>query len=301
MHTMLSASSLLVLLPILSVSADMTVTLPIFNADPQSLVASVVGADATATTLQLNCAGDIPDVECGFPSATPATITAGPSTYRAGYTTVFQDDGASAPTTQKIDAGCDIADQTAAVCVATVDAGVADAALITTTTLGLEDFKYLEIVITAGAEKLAVGENGAPFTAPASVLSSAAAAAAEGAAATAPASGAAATGASALNGAVPSVAVGNAEGSSAQGGNAPSSGNSGNANVANSVQASSSLSASIAAVTSSGTLSTVSGSSGSSRTTSASILLATTNAAPGNAAQAGGALLGLAVAVLAVL
>ncbi|KAJ9410090.1 hypothetical protein DTO045G8_2083 [Paecilomyces variotii] len=60
------------------VSAQSTVTLFLPGFDTQSMVASVVGSDATATTYSLGCAPDVDSEDCGVPPS--FTIVQGAST-----------------------------------------------------------------------------------------------------------------------------------------------------------------------------------------------------------------------------
>ncbi|KAJ9357757.1 putative GPI anchored protein [Paecilomyces variotii] len=60
------------------VSAQSTVTLFLPGFDTQSMVASVVGSDATATTYALGCAPDVDSEDCGVPPG--FTIVQGAST-----------------------------------------------------------------------------------------------------------------------------------------------------------------------------------------------------------------------------
>jgi hypothetical protein len=61
------------------VSAQNTVTsMLIYGADPQPLVASVIGSDATATTYSINCAPGTDGSDCGMGPG--LTVVAGPTT-----------------------------------------------------------------------------------------------------------------------------------------------------------------------------------------------------------------------------
>lgn len=60
-------------------SAQNTVTsMLIYGADPQPLVASVVGSDATATTYSINCPPGTDSTDCGMGPG--LTLVAGPTT-----------------------------------------------------------------------------------------------------------------------------------------------------------------------------------------------------------------------------
>lgn len=65
----------------LSLAQSSTISLFIPGTDPQSLVASIIGSDATATTYAIQCV-TVDSDQCGFLEA--VTLTEGPS--RAAYT-----------------------------------------------------------------------------------------------------------------------------------------------------------------------------------------------------------------------
>ncbi|MCJ1449707.1 hypothetical protein MMC28_000035 [Mycoblastus sanguinarius] len=164
-------SSTLLTLSLVALSAAQTSTVSLFipDADPQSLVASIAGSDATATTYVVQCAsgaaassntptptltadscsgtfcdngGDSGSPSCGFPS--PFTVVQGPSTVH--YALTLDDSTASVD--------CALMGSTQAVCT-----GSATGAILTqqtqsavqTATLTGTDVSYLPVVITAGS------------------------------------------------------------------------------------------------------------------------------------------------------
>jgi hypothetical protein len=119
------------------------ITVPLFDLGYSDMAASVIKADATATTYKLNCAFPDPSA-CGILSIVPSfTAVGGPST---GGLTV--DDHAGIKYTY----ACDITGSTAGSCeyTATSDGTTAT----TTNVLPPEDISYIPVPVTAGAEKL---------------------------------------------------------------------------------------------------------------------------------------------------
>ncbi|EAW12403.1 putative GPI anchored cell wall protein [Aspergillus clavatus NRRL 1] len=117
------------------------------------IVASIIDADATATTLALNCKD-----HCDF--IKPATITQGPSTYTVSAEFSTSRAGASEAIT--VVEGCDITSSTQrAYCSASFDIDIsimgntASTSSTITTTLAPDEFNYVVVSVTAGAEKLA--------------------------------------------------------------------------------------------------------------------------------------------------
>ncbi|KAL9638340.1 MAG: hypothetical protein Q9164_001616 [Protoblastenia rupestris] len=169
---MISVTLLFLTLVAVSAAQNTTVSLLLPLADPQSLVGSIVGADATATTYVVQCVNTPPrrtsvmekrqaratasargsvgnsdeDAECGFPL--PVTIAQGPSTLN--MTVNFAEEIGQT-------LNCDLQGTTQAVCTATVSVYNDNEGATSTLTETLSGTDYptpLPILITAGADKI---------------------------------------------------------------------------------------------------------------------------------------------------
>ncbi|KAM0804301.1 hypothetical protein BDR22DRAFT_593722 [Usnea florida] len=155
----------------LSAAQNQTASLFIPNADAQSLVGSIVGGDATATTYLIQCANDgsngaaattaaaasttaaaaattdvgddLDSDSCGFPS--PVTVVEGPST--VAYALTLDDSVASV--------NCVLSGTSIAVCTASASGAIltqeTGVPTLTSTTLSGTDVSFMPVVITAGS------------------------------------------------------------------------------------------------------------------------------------------------------
>jgi len=128
----------------LSFAQSSTISLFIPGADSQSLVASIVGSDATATTYAFQCAPGTDSDDCGFPEV--VTLTEGAST--AAYTFTPEVD-ANGTTAFAGYVDCSLAPSSA---VCAISAGGTDANFsgVMTSTLTGTDYTSMAVVITAG-------------------------------------------------------------------------------------------------------------------------------------------------------
>jgi len=123
-----------------------TITLLVPGADPQPLVASIVGSDATATTYAVQCSPGTDSDNCGFVGV--FTLTEGPATAAYTYGPMVDDNGTVA-LTGYID--CSLAGTTSAVCIESFGGTEANFPGISTETLTGTDLPYMLVVITAQA------------------------------------------------------------------------------------------------------------------------------------------------------
>ncbi|PLB44648.1 hypothetical protein P170DRAFT_468284 [Aspergillus steynii IBT 23096] len=143
------------------VSADST-TVEMFNAGRETLNlnsvrASIIGANAEATTYAVNCQSGAPVTVC--PLNSPITITEGPSTFTMSAVYSTKTLGVDAKATLVQD--CDITSSTQrASCSVSVGIEVSTRGLSTSTGLSTvtsfasDDIYYQPMTVTAGAEKL---------------------------------------------------------------------------------------------------------------------------------------------------
>lgn len=143
------------------VSADST-TISMFNAGEATLSltsvrASIVGADADATTYALDCLSGAPETECALNS--PITITEGPSTFTMSAVYSTKTAGVNAKATLVQD--CEITSSTqGASCSVSVGVEVSTRGLSTSTgtstitSFASDDIYYQPMTVTAGVEKL---------------------------------------------------------------------------------------------------------------------------------------------------
>jgi len=125
--------------------AQSTISLYIPGADPQSLIASIITSDATATTYALVCADEDSD-DCGFPGG--FTLTEGPST--AVYTLPEDIEAGSSTVvdfTGFVD--CSLA-ASSAVCTESFGGAQANDPGISTETFSGTDFSYMPVILTDG-------------------------------------------------------------------------------------------------------------------------------------------------------
>jgi hypothetical protein len=120
--------------------------------DPQPLVASVVAADATATTLRFECAPGTDDSECGIPG--PADVTKRIGATGSGSLATTEYDGAYSDSYETVTWSCAVNSQSAD-CVVTAEAsysGSSSSGVMSTVDSSLT---FLPITVTAGQDKLA--------------------------------------------------------------------------------------------------------------------------------------------------
>lgn len=155
-NTAILASTVFTLAQLATAQSTSTVSLFVYDADPQPLVASVVGADAAATTYAIVCPDGTDSNHCGLPS--PWTMTYG-STYYEVQTTeadVFS-----------VSARCEFQTSTGdRTCTVSLGGSAANFPGLTTETLAATDVakNSLPVVITAGLDKLAAATGGAAAT-----------------------------------------------------------------------------------------------------------------------------------------
>lgn len=128
----------------LSFAQSSTISLFIPGADPQSLVASVIGSDATATTYAFQCAPGTDSGDCGFPEV--VTLTEGPAI--AAYTFAPQVD-ANGTTAFAGYIDCSLA-ASSAVCTMSFGGTEANDPGLATSTFTGTDYTSMPVVITAG-------------------------------------------------------------------------------------------------------------------------------------------------------
>lgn len=166
---MISLTVSLLSLVAVGLAQNQTVSLFIPAADPQSLVGSIVGGDATATTYVVECAnggsnalaaltaaaaattglaaaltslGNDDSDNCGFP--VPVTIVEGPST--VAYSLGIED--------STVSINCALSGTSIAVCTAAASGAILtqeSIPTVTATTLSGTDVTFLPVVITAGS------------------------------------------------------------------------------------------------------------------------------------------------------
>ncbi|KAE8451133.1 hypothetical protein EG329_004805 [Mollisiaceae sp. DMI_Dod_QoI] len=129
----------------LSLAQTSTVSLYIPDADTQSLVASIVGSDATATTYAFQCAPGTDSDDCGFPGT--YTLTEGPSTAVYTFPAEMDENGTVAFTGYY---DCSLA-PSSAVCVESFGGTEANFPGMSTETYSGTDYTSMPVVITAGA------------------------------------------------------------------------------------------------------------------------------------------------------
>jgi len=120
-----------------------TQTLYIPGADVQPLVASVIGADATATTYLLQCSPGTDSSDCGFDG--PVTLTEGPATAAYTFPAENFDNGTLAFTGYQ---DCALYGTTSAVCVESAGGAEANFPGMSTVTYTGTDQPYMPVVVT---------------------------------------------------------------------------------------------------------------------------------------------------------
>ncbi|GFF74930.1 hypothetical protein IFM61392_02656 [Aspergillus lentulus] len=169
---MLASQLLLSLAAAGLVSAQNTVTsMLIYGADPQPLVASIVGSDATATTYSINCPPGTDSSDCGMGPG--LTLVAGPTT------TVLKMDEPEEDFHWTV--SCSVGGTTTAVCTETASGAAANFPGVSSSTFS-NDLPLMAVTITAGS-------GAGPSAKPATATASATATATTAATATATASG----------------------------------------------------------------------------------------------------------------
>ncbi|KAH1608782.1 hypothetical protein KXX44_006600 [Aspergillus fumigatus] len=122
-------------------SAQNTVTsMLIYGADPQPLVASVVGSDATATTYSINCPPGTDSTDCGMGPG--LTLVAGPTT------TVLKMDEPQEDFHWTV--SCSVGGTTTGVCIETASGTAANFPGVSSSTFS-NDLPLMAVTITAGA------------------------------------------------------------------------------------------------------------------------------------------------------
>lgn len=124
-----------------------TLTIPFYDYDQSSFLASVIGASNGATTLELACP-PVSTVDCGL--APGETLIYGPSTYNINVGSPEHADAFTG--TQDCDAGT-----TSAVCTESYGGSEANYPGVGTTTYTGSEIVIAQVVITAGADKLSAG------------------------------------------------------------------------------------------------------------------------------------------------
>ncbi|KAF7168846.1 hypothetical protein CNMCM5623_001788 [Aspergillus felis] len=163
-NIMLTSPLLLSLAAAGLVSAQTTVTsMLIYGADPQPLVASIVGSDATATTYSINCPPGTDSSDCGMGPG--LTVVAGPTT------TVLKMDEPSEDFHWTV--RCSVGGTTTAVCTETASGTGANFPGVSSSTFS-NDLPLMAVTITAGS---AAGAGATPTTASATATTAATASA----------------------------------------------------------------------------------------------------------------------------
>ncbi|KJY01596.1 hypothetical protein TI39_contig285g00016 [Zymoseptoria brevis] len=146
MSTRLASSATLLAFFHLCAAQSTILTIPFYGYDDQSIVASIVSADSTATILHLNCPPGTDQNDCGlFPSQ---TLTIGPSTYHMD----LSGDGFTG--TQEC--------MSTSICVESNEGEGANFSGVSTTTYTAEELESMPVTVTAGASLL--GRSGAAAT-----------------------------------------------------------------------------------------------------------------------------------------
>ncbi|KAF9695664.1 hypothetical protein EKO04_006686 [Ascochyta lentis] len=147
----------------LTVAQSSTLSIPFYGFDTQSIVASVVAANPSATTMQLACLSGTDSNDCGlFPDM---TLVYGPSTYHLDMG--VGDENAFTGT-----ADCSRGANTA-LCTEFATGTEANFPGSSTTTYEAEDILTLPVTVTGGAEKLGSAQASATGSASASASASA--------------------------------------------------------------------------------------------------------------------------------
>ncbi|KAH6656996.1 hypothetical protein BKA67DRAFT_553928 [Truncatella angustata] len=127
----------------------------LFNTDPQTLVADVLAADATATTFLLNCPSGTDSNDCGTYNE---TVVVGPwakPTPPPEASTGVYDLEIKLDTEWYFHIHCDMTGTAPGVCTTTNIGGNDDGSPTATYTPESTDWNYMPVTITAGLEKLA--------------------------------------------------------------------------------------------------------------------------------------------------
>jgi len=127
----------------LALTQTTTQTLYIPGADTQPLVASIIGADPTATTYLLQCSPGTDSSDCGFDG--PVTLTEGPATAAYTFPAEYYDNGTLAFTGYQ---DCALYGTTSAVCVESGGGAEANFPGVSTITYTGTDQPYMPVVIT---------------------------------------------------------------------------------------------------------------------------------------------------------
>lgn len=154
----------LILLAAFTRAQSSTVSLFLLDSDPQTLVASVISADASTTQYLVGCPAGEDANNCGYDPA--MTVMQAGSVYGASVTAPA--DGI----TLSYECTLYTSDGTSAVCTESLGGSAANDPGVQTTTLSGTDISFLPVTITAGLDKIS-----AAATASASVTGSASASA----------------------------------------------------------------------------------------------------------------------------
>lgn len=135
--------------------AQKTVTLTMPGYDTQPLAASVISADATATTYLINCAPGTNSDDCGIGSS--ITFTEGPSTAAVTYSAEYDNDNDAKSSTLAFTGyqQCSLDGSISAVCIESFGGAEANFPGISTTTYTGTDLGIMPVTITAGAAVVA--------------------------------------------------------------------------------------------------------------------------------------------------
>jgi len=125
------------------------VTIPLPGYDPQPLVASIIGSDATATTYLIQCTPGTDDDECGIPM--PVTVTEGPAIAAVTYPAEYETTNGSVPLAFTAFQSCSLDGTISAVCVESNGGFEANFPGMSTVTYTGTDMGFMPVTVTAAA------------------------------------------------------------------------------------------------------------------------------------------------------
>jgi len=129
-----------------------TVSLPLLAFDSQTILASIIASDSTATTFSLNCPEPTDFDSCGIPPS--FTVTQGPSTLHYVITADLSSASIDGLTQSgSVDYACQLTGTTSAVCTVTDTDnfdGTSTSFVDSTTLTDASDLGYLPVTVTAG-------------------------------------------------------------------------------------------------------------------------------------------------------
>ncbi|KAF2433812.1 hypothetical protein EJ08DRAFT_694291 [Tothia fuscella] len=143
---MKAATSLaaLALIPLAFAQSPTVVSLYLMNSDPQSLVASVISADASTTLYEITCPTNVDGNDCGY--RPPITIKHAGSVYGGGITTN--------DFTMSYECTLYTNGVSSAVCAESAGGTAANFPGVSTATIEASDITLLPVTIIAGQEEL---------------------------------------------------------------------------------------------------------------------------------------------------